>query len=262
MNNQFLPHDDDPQLKEERKKLYKIFGKETSLGKELFGLYNAHEKTKINYPKPKQKTQEQLDSEKIKTQKTCPQKTIIEYPKEEPKQRQQYYPIDFVQKRKPEAEIRKEIEKYYEGRKFFRPAVQGQDRKKLIEQLQRVFKYKRGALPKGAELPEINIKNDDAFLKDSETTSNAIKKMHKKDLYFTGLKSDNQSDATTLQGDPQIELEVLFSSIMKEIEERQEFLQEIEHLNEPKLKQRIKDEIIERVAELQKVQDLRRHYCN
>ncbi|CAD8130842.1 unnamed protein product [Paramecium sonneborni] len=49
---------------------------------------------------------------------------------------------------------------------------------------------------------------------------------------------------------------------MKEIEERQEFLQEIEHLNEHKLKQRIKDEIIERVAELQKVQDLKRQYCN
>jgi hypothetical protein len=46
-------------------------------------------------------------------------------------------------------------------------------------------------LPKGAELPEINMKNNDVFLKDSETTSNAIKKMHRKDLYFTGLKPDN-----------------------------------------------------------------------
>lgn len=46
-------------------------------------------------------------------------------------------------------------------------------------------------MPKGAELPEINVKKDNVFLKDSETTSNAIKKMHKKDLYFTGLKPDN-----------------------------------------------------------------------
>jgi len=35
--------------------------------------------------------------------------------------------------------------------------------------------------------------------------------MQKKDLFFTGLKGDNQSDTTTLQGDPIIELEVLFS---------------------------------------------------
>jgi hypothetical protein len=35
------------------------------------------------------------------------------------------------------------------------------------------------------------MKNNDVFLKDSETTSNAIKKMHRKDLYFTGLKPDN-----------------------------------------------------------------------
>ena len=63
--------------------------------------------------------------------------------------------IDFVPRRKREDEIRKEIEKYYEGRKFFRPKIAGRDRKKLIEELQLRFKHLGGALPKGAELPQV-----------------------------------------------------------------------------------------------------------
>jgi len=69
-----------------------------------------------------------------------------------------YHPIDLIRRRKPETEIRKEIDEYYAGRKFFRPAIKGKDRKRIIEELQRVFKYKRGGLPKGAELPEVDIK--------------------------------------------------------------------------------------------------------
>lgn len=121
-----------------------------------------------------------------------------------------------------------------------------------------MFKYRRGGLPKAAELPEVDIKQEGAFLKDSETTSNAMKRLPRKDFMY--LKPDNQSDTTTLQGDPLIELDVLFQQIAKEIEERQEFLADVQHLNEPKLKQKIKDEIIERVAELQKVQELKKHY--
>ena len=63
--------------------------------------------------------------------------------------------IDIVPKRKKEADIRKEIELFYEGRKFYRPKIRGLDRKKLIEELQMKFKYQRGALPKGAELPTV-----------------------------------------------------------------------------------------------------------
>ncbi|KAM3129771.1 hypothetical protein pb186bvf_018162 [Paramecium bursaria] len=238
----------------ENKEVYKLFGRETALGKELFNLFNANDKPKIDYPKPKQKTKEEKDQEKIKEKKSCPQKTVVEYPA--PQQAQTtYHPIDFIQRRKPEAEIRKEIEAYYEGRKFYRPNIKGRDRKQLIEELQRIFKYKRGGLPKGAELPEVKyeVNEDDA-------KTSAIRKTHKKNLHFTGLKQDNQSDVTTLQGDPIIELEILYTQIIKEIEERQEFLDEIQHLDEPKLKQKIKDEIIERVSELQKVQELRQKY--
>jgi hypothetical protein len=43
---------------------------------------------------------------------------------------------------------------------------------------------------------------------------------------------------------------VLFDAIVREIEERQQFLEEIEQLEEPKLKEKIKAEIIERISEL------------
>jgi hypothetical protein len=60
-----------------------------------------------------------------------------------------------VPRRKREEDIRREIEAYYKGRKFFRPKIRGLDRKKLIEELQVKFKYLRGGLPKGAELPAV-----------------------------------------------------------------------------------------------------------
>ena len=47
---------------------------------------------------------------------------------------------------------------------------------------------------------------------------------------------------------------------MAEIEERQKYLEEIKHLNEKDLNEKIKIEIIERVSELQKVTELRKFY--
>jgi len=38
-----------------------VFGRETAAGKALFALYKSHDAPKINYPKPKQKTQEERD---------------------------------------------------------------------------------------------------------------------------------------------------------------------------------------------------------
>ena len=54
------------------------------------------------------------------------------------------------------------------------------------------------------------------------------------------------------------ELNDLFDQIVAEIDERQKYLESIEHLDEPKLKQKIKKEMIERVAELQKITELKK----
>lgn len=47
--------DQDPELDEERRNLWKNFGRETGAGKALFGLYKSHKAPKINYPKLKTK---------------------------------------------------------------------------------------------------------------------------------------------------------------------------------------------------------------
>ena len=76
--------------------LYKEFGRETDIGKMLFGMYAAREKPKVFYPPVKTKKR----GEEIKERKPCPQKTVIEYPEMEPKSKYNFAPIDFVPKRK------------------------------------------------------------------------------------------------------------------------------------------------------------------
>ena len=50
----------------------------------------------------------------------------------------------------------------------------------------------------------------------------------------------------------------IFDQIVGEIEERQKYLESIDHLEEPKLKEKIKREMIERVAELQKITEMKK----
>lgn len=51
------PGEVDLQKLKKQQALWKIFGRETKAGKELFDLYNLAEKPKISYPKPKPKSQ-------------------------------------------------------------------------------------------------------------------------------------------------------------------------------------------------------------
>lgn len=58
------PTEIDPEKLKKQQTLWKIFGRETKAGKELFDLYNIADKPKINYPKPKPKSQKEIDAEK------------------------------------------------------------------------------------------------------------------------------------------------------------------------------------------------------
>ncbi|KAL4508190.1 hypothetical protein ABPG72_021563 [Tetrahymena utriculariae] len=247
---------DDPALEEQRKNLWKTFGRECAAGRELFSLYKCHMPPKMNYPKPKQKTAEEL-LPKPKEIKPCPQKTQISYPPlsyKEPKQK--YFKVDFIPKRKPESEIRKELEEI--ARNPYVPANTGKNRKDLIEKLQQKFKYLRGGLPKGAELPLID---ENKLVQDEETIkAQAKKRIGMKNKIFTGEYEDRNDQKTVISDDPVQECNALFDQIMQEIEERQQYLDSIKDLKEPKLKTKIKKEIIERVAELQKVTELKQKY--
>jgi hypothetical protein len=80
------------------------------------------------------------------------------------------------------------------------------------------------------------MRGKDVFLSNEETKTNAIKRTHNRDLHFMGLKQQNDDASTRHSFEPAIELNMLFDQIVAEIEERQVFLEEIEHLDEPKLK--------------------------
>ena len=51
------PEEVDSEKLKKLQKLWKVFGRETKAGKEMFDLYNIAEKPKLDYPKPKPKSQ-------------------------------------------------------------------------------------------------------------------------------------------------------------------------------------------------------------
>lgn len=155
-----------------------------------------------------------------KEKKVCPQKTKIEYPPTQKVPEKKFHLIDLVPHKKSEAEIRVEIEKYYKQK--FVPANKGVDRKALIEKLQKRFYKLRGALPKGAELPEIK---EDVELTDQQKQL-AMKKLsirHKMylDEFNKQKELEEEEVKTQMSKDPVQELNELFDAILQEIEDRQ-----------------------------------------
>lgn len=80
----------------------------------------------------------------------------------------------------------------------------------------------------------------------------ALNKVPAGKLELMGLERGNKAPVKKFE-DQGEELREIFDQVMGEIEERQAYLEEIGPLDEPKLKERIKKEIIERVSELQKI---------
>ena len=92
--------------------------------------------------------------------KKCPQKTEIEYPEAVQPERFVMHPVDLIPKRKAESVIRKQIQEYYDRRRKDIPANRGVDRANLVRKLQQKFKMQRGILPKGADLPGLQLNAD------------------------------------------------------------------------------------------------------
>lgn len=118
-------------------------------------------------------------------------------------------------------------------------------------------------MPKGAELPAISeevlnrIDYDEEELK-----ARALAKISQKKLFLTqkpprkeqAEQEELEKKSKNMSVEEQdAELEKLYQQVEEEIEERQRYLESIAHLDEPKLKERIKAEIIERISELEKI---------
>jgi len=237
--------------------LWKIYGRESEAGKMLFKLFGkGPNSVKVDYPKPKTLKKPLPYQEPRKLPNMMPvSKTVIEYPeiKTNKKPLPKIHAVDLIPKRKNEVEIKREIEDFYSKPDV--PLNKGVNRKQLVEDLQAKFKKQRGALPKAAELPLYNPEDFADEITEEELKQKALQKIPKKNLTYTYEKpKDPESEKKGMTKDEQQEeLEKLYEDVVAEIEDRQQYLEEIAHLDEPKIKDRVKKEIVDRVAELQKI---------
>ena len=248
-------------LEEKARKIWKIFGRHTHAGRVLHQVYQLPRAIKIDYPKPKPKpkTEETIQT---KVLKPCPQKAKIEYPPAKVVETKKIAKVDLIPKRKNYDDIKREIDEFYSVP--YIPPNKGVDRELMKDKLQKKFKNSRGALPKKAELPQLNDdeENQENFDEnEKEIKDQALKKINKK-KFLPFLAKENKWDVEEKKenkpGDERAELMEMYDKIIEEMEERQNYLESIQGLDEPKIKEKIKKEIIDRVSELQKISEMLR----
>lgn len=236
-------------------KIWKIFGRDTHAGRVLHQVYRLPHAPRIDYPKIKTNPNPKPLTGANVVKKNCPQKTKIEYPSPTKKEETKIAKVDLIPRRKNEKVIREEIERMKEN--VERPVNKGVDREKLISELQVKFKNGRGALPKKAQLP-LSEPMEPGINDEDEIKQKARKKLNGK-LNFLKEKKEEKIQNKTYEGNVlKSELQQMFDSIVEEMEERQNFLETLQELEEPDLKERIKKEIVERVSELQKINGMLR----
>eukprot|EP00347_Sterkiella_histriomuscorum_P010966 403374256 len=244
--------------------LWKKFGRENDVGKMLYSMYSVKEKPKVHYPPVKTKPR---PIEQPKEEKKCPQKAAIEYPEiKSNRPRKKYHPIDFVPKRKGVDEIQYEMQQEY-NKPLVAPGKRGVDRKELINDLQERFQFKDKAeidkimAQKKLEsmLPEINPPGKrKAKRYNLGMAQKALQHYQEKygkppgDILNLRPKTHDE-----IRNDQDDELEELFDSVIEEIEERQEYLEEVMKMGGRKdIEARTKNEIVDRIAELQKIREI------
>lgn len=243
-SNQTLPTPGDDSA--DLANLWRVFGLENEMGKKLFNMYNKGKsmKPQINYPKVKtKKPADKENSEMNMVKKACPQMTKIAYPPlsfKHMKSEAKYSAVDFIPKRKPKEQIFEEIENHYKNIVY--DIKKGVDR----EQLKKDFRQKLllGTQDKDGMTAEESLKVH-------KNTDGKLKQLEKKYMFRVDKKNETED-----KGEAE-ELNFIFDEIVKEIEERQKYLSEIETIdNSGDLQRKVKSEIVERIGELQKITNL------
>lgn len=247
--------------------LHQQFGRETELGKQLYGMYGRKQKPQINYPPVKTKSR----AEEPKETKPCPQKTEIEYPEPQRRQYRKYNPIDFVPKRKAGDEILAQMDRDKNRPLGKAPGKVPQNRPKKIEELQEKFQFKDNAeLERHIAMQRaMSEKAASEYVMDDKTRrqlrfKGGISKNHgehyeeKYGVKQSQIKKllQKPSDMKHVRSAQDAELEDLFLSVVEEIEDRQEHMERLGEGCDKVTAQRLKNEIIERVGELQRIREL------
>lgn len=237
----------DPQLEN----LWKMCGRDTEAGRIMYKFYGSHYKPDLKYPKVRTKSTAQLQQEKLTktaTKKPCPQRAKVDYPSLKPQPEKTNDAIRYVPKRKSKAVIDKEMAEM--RRVPMLPPQPGQDRARMIDELQEKYQFSTGILPKSVQPTAMNFDNK---------TMTAMKGSMSKGGRFAGGKKPPVPVPEEKKGD---ELDELFDSIIKEIEERQEHLEAVMKTGKDErteaIEKRIKGEIASRVSELQRIAELKK----
>ena len=177
--------------------------------------------------------------------------------------------IDFVPRKKNEVIIKAEMSK---ENKAVKPKP-GVDRKRMIDDLQDRFQFQGmkdavvgidPKLRKRQQLEELMRKapvtKSKRTFKIPDYASKYYEEKYGKALDPKSLEKYEPSESGMTVADQQnAELEDIFDQVVDEIQERQNYLKEISEIGKSKdIEERVKAEIVARIAELQKIREMQR----
>ena len=235
----------DSNKQDELRNLWKVFGLESEAGKRLFLMYNSKDKLKapINYPKPKPKQklpdQNEPNLPRLLAPIECSKLNSVNSPgyQRNPK-------IYSVPKRRNHQQIDLKNAEYFKNIDYkLKPGV---DRFKLIEELQRKFKFANSkvssliAVRDAVGLPVGTAKGKSSLLE--------------KQFMFGKVQSKDEPK----QMSEREELSKMFDDVIHEVEEGQRDLELAEKAGDTQLVEKIKWEIVEKVSDLEKITKLLR----
>jgi hypothetical protein len=242
-------------MEENLDRVWKQFGKNTNAGKLLYDLYGVKFKPEqhISYPDLKKNKSiknyngngpiiSNIDPNKRAKSSVRERMQRIEYPELQRKYTSKYSKIDFIPKRKNEKIILQEIEadkiQIMNNNKMKRNFTNS--RKYEIEKLQDNFEFQeRKIMPKGARLPGIKTDRQIEVVKIEEEQEEPINIKNYRKAGF----SKNE------------ELQFLYNSIMKEIDERYSHMEDMKKMGKS-IDERIMGEIRERLDELKQLKNM------
>jgi len=222
--------------------VWREFGKHSEAGKLLFDLYGVKHKPTINIPVPKQKSKTNTalptaQSRGKSVQRPMQAALTINYPETKKKVQPQISKIDMIVKRKPEQQIRDEMEK--EKERFQLPINPPKNRKADIERLQDNFQFQeRLVVPKGARMP-------------------GTKQIIQSEMKKNEMSLDNEKySPKEFRNDPKTEMEYLYTKIIKEIDDRYKHIEEMKSLGKVDTQNVLLGEIRERIDELKSLEKM------
>lgn len=243
-------------MEENLDRVWKQFGKNTNAGKLLYDLYGVKfkpeqhiaypdlKKNKSNNPNGNGPIISNIDPKDRAKSSARERMQRIEYPDLQRKYISKYSKVDFIPKRKNEKLILQEIEndklQMFKDNKAKRNFTNS--RKYEIEKLQDNFEFQeRKVMPKGARLPGIKTERQIEVVKVEEELEDH-QPINIKNYRKAGLSKNE-------------ELQFLYNSIMKEIDERYVHMEEMKKMGKS-IDERIMGEIRERLDELKQLKKM------